>query len=302
MLQSEFTTTPSFQPQAPVTTTSAPSMAPSQPIIPPQPIPFIPMVPPLANTFTTTHFQPTVTSALVDNLINNNPTQSFAPTTVTTSSVQGTTASENEANANTSAIDSLASTTASQLFISSNATNEFIRNEQNIMAPPSSIPAMYQTSAAPPTSVNQQFVQAQGLFLKLNLFKTTLLLILVTSAASPSAPVPAYNVPMYSLNQFNNYPMQQPPVSYPSAQPPTDAHHKLEQAFAPPTMSYGVSDPNQNQQTYQQFQPASTQFNLPAMPIQTFEAYPQQVQTQINLQGLPPLTVNTPRIDPTKYS
>lgn len=107
---------------------------------------------------------------------------------------------------------------------------------------------------------------------------------------------------MYNANQFN-YPMQQP-ANYPSSVPSqqTVAHQTLEQAFAPiPQANYSVPDPNSNQ-AYQQFQPASSQFNMPSMPqIQTFEAYP-QVQTQINLQGMPPLTVNTPRIDPTKYS
>jgi hypothetical protein len=101
------------------------------------------------------------------------------------------------------------------------------------------------------------------------------------------------------MNQFNNYPMQQPPVSH-SQQQPSEAQQKVEQAFAsPPLMNYSAPDPS----TYQQhFQPASSQFNVPVPPqIQTIEAYP-QVQTQINLQGLPPLTVNTPRIDPTKYS
>ena len=109
---------------------------------------------------------------------------------------------------------------------------------------------------------------------------------------------------MYNANQFN-YPMQQP-VNYPTSvpsQPATDAQQKLEQAFAPiPQTNYSAPDPNSTNQTYQQFQPASSQFNMPSMPqIQTFDAYP-QVQTQINLQGMPPLTVNTPRIDPTKYS
>lgn len=72
-------------------------------------------------------------------------------------------------------------------------------------------------------------------------------------------------------------------------------------AFPPP---FASSDQNSNlQQQFQQqnFQPASSQFNVQAPVMQTFETYP-QVQTQINLQGMPPLTVNTPRIDPTKYS
>lgn len=118
----------------------------------------------------------------------------------------------------------------------------------------------------------------------------------MTQVAAPEA---AFSVPMYNLNQFNS-PMQQP-KNFPLQQP-TEAQQKLEQAFAPaPMTTYNTMDPNSNQ-TYQQFQPASSQFALPTMPqIQTFEAYP-QVQTQITLQGMPPLTVNTPRIDPTKYS
>lgn len=98
---------------------------------------------------------------------------------------------------------------------------------------------------------------------------------------------------MYNMNQFNNYPMQQPAAFAPQ---PSEAQQKLEQAFAsPPMMNF---DPNSNQE----FQQVSSQFGMPQMqPIPTFEAYP-QVQTQINLQGMPPLTVNTPRIDPTKYS
>lgn len=114
------------------------------------------------------------------------------------------------------------------------------------------------------------------------------------------------------MNQFNNYPMQQPQTFAAPSQPqtfsappqPSEAQMKVEQAFAsPPMTNYAVPDPNSNASyQHQQFQPASTQFSLPSMPqIQTFEAYP-QVQTQITLQGMPPLTVNTPRIDPTKYS
>lgn len=159
------TSTMSYFP--PSTGTTAPTMAPSQPIQPPQPIPFIPMVPPLANTFTST-MHPSVTSALVDNLINNNPTQSSAAATTVTSSavpqnISQVRATASEANANTSAIDSLATNTASQLFISApNASHELIKNEQSVIQPPSSIPAFYQTSAAPPTAVNQQFVQSEG--------------------------------------------------------------------------------------------------------------------------------------------
>lgn len=108
---------------------------------------------------------------------------------------------------------------------------------------------------------------------------------------------------MYNMNHFSN-PMPQP-INYQSQaigqQQPSEAQQQLQQAFAPaPTANYSVPDANSNQM-YQQFQPASAQFNMPSMPLQTFEAYP-QVQTQINLQGMPPITVNTPRIDPTKYT
>lgn len=163
---------------APLTTPAASMTPQSQTINPPQPIPFIPMVPPLANTFSST-MVPTVTSALVDNLINNNPTPttlSFgAPTTVTSSSVpqnisqqfvtQDSKASENIANANTTGIDNLTGNTAN-LFISSNPSDQLIQNEQNtVIQPPSSIPAFYQQASAPPpasTFVNQHFVQSEG--------------------------------------------------------------------------------------------------------------------------------------------
>jgi hypothetical protein len=120
--------------------------------------------------------------------------------------------------------------------------------------------------------------------------------VLIKSRIILLAPPPS-NIPMYNMNQFNNFPMQQP-AAFP--QQPSEAQQKLSEAFASPP-NFTAPDPNSNQ-TYQQFQPASTQFGMPSMQqIPTFEAYP-QVQTQINLQGLPPLTVNTPRIDPTKYS
>lgn len=96
---------------------------------------------------------------------------------------------------------------------------------------------------------------------------------------------------MYNMNQFAS-PMQAPTMAFPTQQPLTQ-----------PT-SYVSPDQNSNlQQQFQQpsFQPASSQFNVSPPIMQTFETYP-QVQTQINLQGMPPLTVNTPRIDPTKYS
>lgn len=90
---------------------------------------------------------------------------------------------------------------------------------------------------------------------------------------------------MYNTNQFAN------PISPPLM------------AFTTQQQQATVSDQNSNphQQFQQNFQPASTQFNMSAPIMQTFESYP-QVQTQINLQGMPPITVNTPRIDPNNYS
>jgi hypothetical protein len=272
----------------PVTTTPV-----SQPIQPPQPIPFIPMVPPLANTFATT-LTPSVTSALVDNLINNNPTPAAqsppASTTVTSSAFTQNVSQVIETNAN-AAVDNLATNVASQMFVTpSNPSSDFIRGEQNMIQPPSSIPAAYQV---PPVSVNQNFVQSEGEFSSVFWrFLTNFCDFSVTQS------VPPPSVPMYNMNQYSNFPTQ--PVAYP--QQPSEAQQKLEQAFAsPPMTNYTAPDPNSNQ-AYQQFQPASSQFSMSTMqPIPTFEAYP-QVQTQISLQGLPPLTVNTPRINPTEYS
>lgn len=87
------------------------------------------------------------------------------------------------------------------------------------------------------------------------------------------------------MNQFTS-PIQAPQMAFPS---PTQQQQQ----------TYVTPDQNSNLQ--QNFQPASSQFNVSAPILQTFETYP-QVQTQINLQGMPPITVNTPRIDPTKYS
>jgi hypothetical protein len=106
---------------------------------------------------------------------------------------------------------------------------------------------------------------------------------------------------MFNINQFQA-PIHQPPMSFSTMQPPQNNSELLQQAFNPPQTNF--SDPNGAQSFPQQnFQPASSQFNMPAPQLQTFESYP-QVQTQINLNlpGMPPLTVNTPRIDPTKYS
>lgn len=93
------------------------------------------------------------------------------------------------------------------------------------------------------------------------------------------------------MTQFSS-PIQQPPMAF------TPVQQQLANSFAlsPPT---NVQDQKSNVQ--QSFQPASSQFNVQEPIMQTFESYP-QVQTQITLQGMPPLTVNTARIDPTKYS
>lgn len=103
---------------------------------------------------------------------------------------------------------------------------------------------------------------------------------------------------MYNMTQFSS-PLQQPPMTF------TPAQQQLANSFAlsPPATTTTTQDQNSNQQQFQQSfqQPASSQFNVQAPILQTFESYP-QVQTQITLQGMPPLTVNTARIDPTKYS
>lgn len=99
----------------------------------------------------------------------------------------------------------------------------------------------------------------------------------------------APSIPMYNLNQFTS-PLQPPIMAF--------TPHQNQLASAP-QMTYATPDQNSNLQ--QHFQSANTQFNVSAPLMQTTESYP-QVQTQINLQGMPPLTVNTPRIDPTKYS
>lgn len=100
---------------------------------------------------------------------------------------------------------------------------------------------------------------------------------------------------MYNMTQFSS-PLQQPPMTFSPVQ------QQLANSFAlsPPTSTQ--NDPNSNVQFQQSFQQSpSSQFNVSAPVVQTFAEYP-QVQTQINLQGMPPLTVNTARIDPTKYS
>lgn len=96
---------------------------------------------------------------------------------------------------------------------------------------------------------------------------------------------------MYNLNQFES-PLQPPIMAF-------NPNQHQQQLASAPQMTYASPDQNSNLQ--QHFQSSNSQFNVSAPLMQTIESYP-QVQTQINLQGMPPLTVNTPRIDPTKYS
>lgn len=270
------------QPSAPVTmNVPQPTPATVAPTInPPQPIPFIPMVTPLASTFSPP-VVPSVTSALVENLINNNTpssapiASSATPTNITTNAQQSEVkpiAAVTEANANIFEPTTVQS-----------PSQTFITSEQN--------QTMTQTQPAQAPAINQSFV-------------------------NPEAPIPqqqqAPTVPMFNVNQFQA-PIHQPPMNFPMMQSQSEL---LQQAFNPPSSSASAattnnySDPNSNinnaQSNFpqQNFQPASSQFNMPTPQLQTFESYP-QVQTQtinLNLPGMPPLTVNTPRIDPTKYS
>ena len=133
-------------------------------INPPQPIPFIPMVPPLASTFSPPVI-PSVTSALVDNLINNNPTpvSNMTMSTNTTNAQQSelkTSIAETNANVETSP--------ASQLFnTQQNPTQAFLNSEQQQqqsqqIAPPTSLPEHLIPSAPPASVINQSFVNTEG--------------------------------------------------------------------------------------------------------------------------------------------
>lgn len=97
---------------------------------------------------------------------------------------------------------------------------------------------------------------------------------------------------MYNMTQFSS-PLQQPPMSF------TPAQQQLANSFALAPQDQNSNVQQQFQQSFQQ--PPSSQFNVSPPVLQTFESYP-QVSTQINLQGMPPLIVNTARIDTTKYS
>lgn len=153
-----------------VADTNVATMPPSQTIYPPQPLPFIPMVPPLANTFSSPMTPTSVTSTLVDNLINNNPTPTtlsyVTPTSVTTSAdnvVSNVRTLDKEANVELTAVDSLATSRANQYFSSPNASNELIRNEQTVGVQSPSSKASFQQTVGAPASISQQFMQPEGL-------------------------------------------------------------------------------------------------------------------------------------------
>lgn len=143
----------------PPTLSATPQM--SSTINPPQPIPFIPMVPPLASTFSPP-VVPSVTSALVDNLINNNPTPvsntvATTNTTIVQEHTEVKTTPTIETNANTEAPQ------ASQLFdTQQNSSQAFITSEQQqVAAPPPTMPGMTE-NVNPVTSPTQNFVNTEG--------------------------------------------------------------------------------------------------------------------------------------------
>jgi hypothetical protein len=133
------------------------------------------MVPPLSNTFAPPIAS--VTSGLVDNLINNNPQPTLlssqrTDTTVTPSLISPQSSITTESNANqstTSAIDNLTTQASNQLYISQpiiQPPTEQTQNQQNAIQsnaiqPPSMIPAAY-LSQPQSVDVNQQFVQSEG--------------------------------------------------------------------------------------------------------------------------------------------
>jgi hypothetical protein len=103
---------------------------------------------------------------------------------------------------------------------------------------------------------------------------------------------------MYNMNQFQN-PIQAPVMNFPMQQQQQQLPQQT--AFAPIPFAT-QTDQNSNHQNFQpQQQFPATQHNVspPQMPA-TLETYP-QVQTQINLAGMPPLVVNTKPIDPAQY-
>lgn len=124
-------------------------------INPPQPIPFIPMVPPLANTFAVP-VVPSVTSALVDNLINNNPTpvSTTTATTIVQEHPEVKSSPIAETNANTEAVP-----LTSQLFDQPTSPSQaFIAGEQQQVM---NVQAEVIPSAPPATA--QSFVNTEGI-------------------------------------------------------------------------------------------------------------------------------------------
>lgn len=145
--------------------TSIPTMAPvtkiNPAINPPQPIPFIPIVPPLASTFSPPIF-PTVTSALVDNLINNNPTPPIATSANTAASVPQQQQEVNPAVVETNAnIEPITSPTASQLFAGTPSQN-LINYEQQNQSIPAQQQQQQQLPAQESTVVSQSFATSEG--------------------------------------------------------------------------------------------------------------------------------------------
>lgn len=120
----------------PATITSTPNLiAPPTPLpttttfVSPPPIPFVPMVPPLTNTYVSPHYNPT-TTALVENLINNNPitTASINPPQQSTSELQPPIQpTSSEALENT--VNNLSASVASQMLI----TQETVATSANIV-------------------------------------------------------------------------------------------------------------------------------------------------------------------------
>lgn len=150
LLQSQ--TTSNFTP-----TMVKPSQIVNPAINPPQPIPFIPMVPPLASTFAPPIF-PSVTSALVDNLINNNPTPiatSITTTNVTMNAVplQPQVTPIAETNANNINVQPVPSAPAASQLFANDPSQNLISYEQQNQSP--QVPA-------PPVDVSQSFVASEG--------------------------------------------------------------------------------------------------------------------------------------------
>lgn len=157
------------QPQSAFTPTSITTTTMTTKINPPQTIPFIPMVPPLSSTFSPPMI-PSVTSALVNNLINNNPapvaSSAFSsPSNITTNAQHSepkTTSAVIETNAN---VVQETTPVASQLFnadiTTQNTLQNFIHSEQNqtTIQPESNLASPQKQAAA---EVNQSFVNTES--------------------------------------------------------------------------------------------------------------------------------------------